>query len=320
MDDSDIRAIMASDPDPVALIDVLELIAPDALVHGWHHLAGGLGTAMHRIDVGMPSGAETHFVLRRYLPEVGDDSAVALREALTLEALRATPVPAPDMLWADPDGAVFGRPALAMTLLPGHTHLADAAPDAWTTALAEALVTLQWTPATLVPHLPRLSDPVALRDWYLDRPLQPSDLADVDALRAALQRAPDVEPVAPTLLHGDFHAGNVLRDDGRITGVVDWSRAIVGDPRYDAVYCAFDLTLFAGPEVADAFLAAYEHLRGPIVDRWFFALLAAAGALPDPMDWAPSYEAHGVTIDADDLRQRFTAWVDRALADVTPEA
>lgn len=317
---ADIRAIVASDPDPVALIDVLELIAPDALVHGWERLVGGLGTAMHRIDVTMPSGAKTHFVLRRYLPEVGDDSSVALREALTLEALRPTPVPAPEMLWADPDGAVFGRPALAMTLLPGHTDLIGADGGRWATVLAEALVALQWIPATLVPHLPRLTDPAALRDWYLDERLAPSDLVDVDGIVAALERAPDVAPVAPTLLHGDFHPGNVLRGDGRVTGVVDWSRAIVGDPRYDAVYCAFDLALFAGFEVADAFLAAYEQLRGPIADRWFFALLAAAGALPDPMDWAPSYEAHGVTIDADGLRQRFVAWVDRALAEVTPQA
>lgn len=320
MDDADIRAIVASDPDPVALIDVLELIAPDALVHGWEPLVGGLGTAMHRIDVTMPSGAQTHFVLRRYLPEVGDDSSVALREALTLEALRSTPVPAPEMLWADPDGAVFGRPALAMTLLPGHTDLIGADGGRWATVLAEALVTLQWIPATLVPHLPRLTDPTALRDWQLDKPLAASDLTDVDAIRDALDRAADVEPVTPTLLHGDFHAGNVLRGDGRVTGVVDWSRAIVGDPRYDAVYCSFDLCLFAGSEVADAFLAAYEQLRGPIADRWFFALLAAASALPDPMDWAPSYQAHGVTIDPGVLRQRFVAWVDRARSEITPLA
>jgi len=318
--DADLEAIIASDPDPVALIDVLELIAPDALVNGWERLVGGLGTAMHRIDVRMPSGAQTQFVLRRYLPEIGDGSTRALREALTLEALRPTPVPAPQMLWADADGEVFGRPAMAMTLLPGRTDLTDADTGAWATTLAEALVTLQWIPATAVPHLPRLTDPAALRDW-LTKPLGPADLVDVEAIGSALDLgARTVEPVAPTLLHGDFHAGNVLREDGHVTGVVDWTCALVGDPRFDAMYCALDLALFSSIEVADAFVAAYEQLRGPVVDGWFFALLAAVAALPDPMDWAPSYQAHGVTIDPDALRTRFVRWVARALAGVTPQA
>jgi aminoglycoside phosphotransferase (APT) family kinase protein len=160
-----------------------------------------------------------------------------------------------------------------------------------------------------------------LRDWYLTEQLGSSDLVDVEAIRSALDRgANSVEPVAPTLLHGDFHAGNVLRDDGHVTGVVDWTCAVVGDPRFDAMYCALDLALFSSIEVADAFVAAYEQLRGPVVDGWFFALLAAATALPDPMEWASSYQAHGVTIDPDGLRARFVAWVARALAEVTPQA
>jgi aminoglycoside phosphotransferase (APT) family kinase protein len=35
------------------------------------------------------------------------------------------------------------------------------------------------------------------------------------------------------ICHGDFHALNIVVDGGRLSGVVDWARAIVAEPAYD---------------------------------------------------------------------------------------
>lgn len=35
------------------------------------------------------------------------------------------------------------------------------------------------------------------------------------------------------LVHGDFGSNNVLAENGRVTGVIDWSEAMVGDSLYD---------------------------------------------------------------------------------------
>ena len=40
-------------------------------------------------------------------------------------------------------------------------------------------------------------------------------------------------PVPETLIHGDFMWDNVLVEDGRITGIIDWGGGAFGDPRYD---------------------------------------------------------------------------------------
>ncbi|MBR7834758.1 phosphotransferase [Actinospica durhamensis] len=42
-------------------------------------------------------------------------------------------------------------------------------------------------------------------------------------------------------VHGDFHPGNILAADGRITGVVDWDGAARGDHRFDLVVLRFGL-------------------------------------------------------------------------------
>lgn len=51
-------------------------------------------------------------------------------------------------------------------------------------------------------------------------------------LEAFLDAAPPPE-VAPCFIHGDLGAEHVFADRGRITGVIDWSDAAIGDPAVD---------------------------------------------------------------------------------------
>ncbi|NUR30254.1 MAG: aminoglycoside phosphotransferase family protein [Catenulispora sp.] len=65
------------------------------------------------------------------------------------------------------------------------------------------------------------------------------------------------------LVHLDYHCGNVLTEDGRLTGVVDWDGAGRGDRAIDLMTLRYDLALRA------------PHLAGPVDER-----LAAVGDLP----------------------------------------
>ena len=38
----------------------------------------------------------------------------------------------------------------------------------------------------------------------------------------------------PSICHGDFHEGNLLAKDGKVTGILDWSQCRIGDPVMDA--------------------------------------------------------------------------------------
>lgn len=319
-DDATLEAIRASEPDAIGLMDVMELIAPDARVTAWHRLPGGLGAAMHRIDVTMPSGAQTGFVLRRFLPETGQDGPVATREAATLEALRDTPVAAPEVLWLDADGVVFDRPALATTLVPGRPRSADVAEDpSVLRGLAEALVSLHWVPTDRLAHLPVYGDVAALTAPLRTVRDQVPDSGLVDArhvVAAVLDGVDEVDDQPAALSHGDFHVGNVLFEGSRATGIVDWTHARVADPRADVAYCALDLALLAGPDAAEAFLAHHADLRGPMNHAPWWRLHAAVAALPDPFDWMPGWHALGAAVTRQQVADRFVAWVQAALAEL----
>jgi hygromycin-B 4-O-kinase len=63
----------------------------------------------------------------------------------------------------------------------------------------------------------------------------PDPTRAIDAYERLLDRCPEERG----LIHGDFGSNNVLAESGRITAVLDWDLAMVGDPLYDVANCYF---------------------------------------------------------------------------------
>lgn len=72
---------------------------------------------------------------------------------------------------------------------------------------------------------------IATRDWQ--------GIPDVTAALGAVQRFAETCPDHRKLVHGDFGSNNVLCDNGQITGVIDWSEAMSGDPLFDLANILF---------------------------------------------------------------------------------
>jgi len=70
-----------------------------------------------------------------------------------------------------------------------------------------------------------------------------ADVADIAAIVAAWERGLAVAPSGERVwIHGDLKPANLLVRDGRLSGVLDWSAAGVGDPAVDyaAAWTLFD--------------------------------------------------------------------------------
>ena len=57
--------------------------------------------------------------------------------------------------------------------------------------------------------------------------------------QGAVRRFVDRVPDADAIVHWDFTPDNVLVQDGKVTGVIDWEGVRAGDPRFDLVTLAF---------------------------------------------------------------------------------
>lgn len=79
------------------------------------------------------------------------------------------------------------------------------------------------------------------------------------------------------VVHGDYRIGNALVDQGRVTAVLDWELAYIGDVRFDLGYLALErvagkhlrplTSLLSGFCDADWFFEEYARLTGWPVDR-----------------------------------------------------
>lgn len=255
--------------------------APDRL----DLLAGGFANTTVRCGF----GDGTQVVVRLY----DRDPAVTATEAAVLD-LAGTVVPAPRVLLADPDGAVAGRPALVVELMPGTPadRVPPGGPDQdlaigralGRTAAALHQLTLAgpgFFASAALDTDPMWSDQGGGADLlaYVDQTLtSPAvhglDRGRLDAWRALVAAAaPLVDPLVTdsVLVHSDFNPKNILVAPAgggwAVTGVLDWEFALAGSPAFDLG----NLLRYAHtgpPGYADEVAAGYVEAGGRLAPEW----------------------------------------------------
>jgi aminoglycoside phosphotransferase (APT) family kinase protein len=211
-------------------------------------IAGGRSNLTYRLSVSAPSGNRL-LVLRRpplghVLPTAHDMS----REFRVLSALAGTRVPVAPLVAACPDEDVIGAPFYVMEHVPGvvlrtradTAALAESQAADLSQSLADMLAAIHGVDVAAVGlrdlgrgagYLRRQLDRWQ-RQWELSATREmPGYTELVGRLTAALPAEGDV-----TLVHGDFRLDNALvtlTPRPRITAVVDWEMATLGDPLAD---------------------------------------------------------------------------------------
>ena len=280
-------AVRAAGPDE-CLRDALERIL-GVPVARLSRLSAGASRETWAVDAG---GRE--LILRRDPPGAPDPEGMA-REAECFLASARGGVPVPTLL-AHGDGGAdgVGSPYLLMERLAGETLpqrlLRD---DRWAVVratlvhqLGEVLGKIHSIDLAEVPLLERQDDVLAhLRQLHTAFG-EPRPAMELIFRRLARSQP---EPVAPTLVHGDFRNGNLLIDDSGVRAVLDWELAHLGDPYEDLGWlCARAWRFGAGPEVGgfgscEELLSSYGRATGTRPDaavvRWWEAVACARWAL-----------------------------------------
>jgi aminoglycoside phosphotransferase (APT) family kinase protein len=269
---------------------------------------------MHALNIERADGTRWRVSLRRLREH---DAAAEPRgleyEFEVLRLLERVGVSAPRAIHLDAAGKHFGVPVLVMTFLPGKTYVAPAETAPWTEALAGALhcvhtITLDTADLSIL----KLSDTRGRIDDIAADSCDDSLAADVvEVLRAHCDR---IEPMPPTLIHNDYWAGNTIWNRGRLTSIIDWTHARLGDPRNDVSECRGAPPFDHAAEVADQFLAAYERRLGrALPEFWFFDLLRAVAAYLYYEFWLEGTRDLRIELDPVATRQRLAAFLQQAI-------
>ena len=265
------RELRASEPSADGL-DRLAAVLGEPVLEV-ERLAGGVATSAHALRT-----ATSAYVLKRF---GADDADWAASEWERLQLVRDIPVPTPEPIAIDRDGEWFDTPALVLRWLPGRSGY-PVDPE----ALGRALALLHTTPV-----------PDPLPAVYLD----PWDWEERGRARAGVSQ--------PVFTHCDFHPGNVLFEDGVLTGVVDWSNARVAARGLDIALLRCDLFIEPGGDAADRALAAYEDASGVrVADLDVWDEIAAERVLDEGEGWVEAWTEAGVPMTVEQILTRAEAF------------
>lgn len=250
-------------------------------------LPGGLSAETYHLKVGWertPGPTATELVLRRD-PVGGLVERDIEREYRVMLALRDSPVPLPRVYALELDPAWLERPFFVDDFCPGTTDrnlFNSAAYTSLRPRLGEQFIEI----------LARLHT-FDLREWGLDFLANPGpgtcpaarEVESWEDLVSRKKQEPSpllVEaflwmkanlPTAPriSLVHGEYRPGNFLYEGDRITAVVDWEYAHLGDPVEDIGWAFMKQFRVGAAESGffprEEFLERYEERSGYAVDR-----------------------------------------------------
>ena len=193
----------------------------------------------------------------RYGPPAA--AAVLDRESRNLKAAARAKVPCPRVLRRADSNIV----SVLLTTWEAGTVLAEAFGDP--SGSAAALARQAGAAQAALHRTGRLAlGPELDAGWA-----RPHSAAEEEALSGCDDDGP------PTLLHLDFHPLNLLTDGDRISCVLDWVNAGVGDHRRDVARTVSILWLDAAPKDSPLRPAICR-----ILDEWLEGYLEAGGELP----------------------------------------
>ena len=229
-----------------------------------------------RVDMadGPWQGAHT-WVLRTDAPATVASSLPRAREFAIIRFAHGHALLAPRPLFLCDDAGIIGQPFFVMEKLPGvaagHTVVRldlDRCALARELAQAAARIHAIRPPLAELPFLKTFlaRDVIAACRAYLDTLKEPHPVLEW-GLRWCEQRAPAQEET--TFVHRDFRTGNYLVHNGKLTGLLDWEFAALGNPLEDIGWiCAkcwcfrHEHHIVGGVADVDDFIPAYEAASG----------------------------------------------------------
>ncbi len=184
-------------------------------------------------------------------------------------------IPVPEPLWIEPTHTSIGNAFFVVRRIPGVNYgdvwgKATNVPRAAGIQLAQALAKLHRIDVELVGSTP--ATPMVTQGNILAAidavDVHPDSIHVEEATLYAgliewLRSHIPATPHQPALLHGDVGFHNMLIEGERISGLLDWERAHIGDPAEELAYVRPSV---AGVLPWNEFLEAYRDAGGPTPD------------------------------------------------------
>jgi aminoglycoside phosphotransferase (APT) family kinase protein len=271
-----------------------------------HHIPGGTSARLDAVDV-LLDGKRVQLVLRRFTDKewLAVEPDLVAHEAAALAWASYANLRVPTLVAFDSDGEDSGTPATLTTMLPGKPQLRPDDLADWLAEMAAAAFEIHQLDADGFPWTYRRFNAGVDLDV-------PRWSRKPDAWRKAIDIVHAEPPSArECFIHRDFHPSNLLWQDSKVSGVVDWVNACKGPVGIDIAWCRHNLANLYSVEVADEFLEAYSRVAGlDYMYDPYWDVMTAVELLPGPPTMYAGWVAEGFPfISTDVLAERLDQYV-----------
>jgi aminoglycoside phosphotransferase (APT) family kinase protein len=238
----------------------------------------------HRIRAETANGAHLDLLLRRFTDferMTSDPWYSPTDELAAIRALAEVELPVPRLVAEDARANACDVPTLLLTWLDGEALGEPGDLEAFVRGLAEPLPSIH---AVDAPPGMRTYEPYFVSDGIAVADLHPPSWAFETR---TWERAFEVVAAGPPetlsrFIHRDYHHGNTVWRDGRLTGIVDWTTGCVGPAGIDLAQARINLAWDHDQATADAFLRAWRALEPGLDADPYWDVLDAVDWLADP--------------------------------------
>ncbi len=291
---------------PLLVLEPLEAFLDEHGLGEGEIAASPIGEGHSNVTYLLERGGRELVLRRPPRPPLPPSAHDVLREATLLRALRSTPARVPEVLAVGDDTQIIGAPFYVMERIEGEPIVASIPEELDTPEqrarigdeLIDALVEIHAVDYIAV-GLEGFGKPTG----YLERQLRRftglwelNKTREIDAVESVGRWLGEQMPASgpATIVHGDFRLGNTIFAPGapaRLSAVLDWEMATIGDPLADLGYLCMMWTEAGDPESglrehlgkvtrADGFptraelIARYEERTGRSMGdiRWYTTL------------------------------------------------
>ena len=246
---------------------------------------GGASRETFRILVKDETGSEEKLILRRTQESSLIETSQST-EYLAYSAYQGTSVPVPAMIDINEDEEALGAPFMLMQQLEG-VAASPFTPDAYSPH-EEELGQQFWSILGEIAKKDIKDDFInqfdnATEDSCWKKELDKwvtvikEDSISIEPILEAgirkLYKKPPKEPSKKSLVHGDYRNGNFLFNENKITGILDWEMAHIGDPLEDLGWALSPIWSWQDPSKPaylidrQASLSVWESSSGLAIDK-----------------------------------------------------
>ena len=246
---------------------------------------GGASRETFRVLVEDETGSEEKLILRRTQESSLIETSQST-EYLAYSAYQGTSVPVPAMIDINEDEEALGAPFMLMQQLDG-VAASPFTPDAYSPHEKE-LGQQFWSILGEIAKKDIKDDFINQFDSPTEDPCWKKELdkwvkvikedsISIEPILEAgirkLYKKPPKEPSKKSLVHGDYRNGNFLFNENKITGILDWEMAHIGDPLEDLGWALSPIWSWQDPSKPaylidrQASLSVWESSSGLAIDK-----------------------------------------------------